>query len=281
MECQNCAFDPFVKALAELIRVYPVTENGKNIQLNAMEYLVYRTRKTNKKVSKAASDILVPFGKLVNFIECEILPKAQEVCIACARSSDDDNLSRGGQTMVFLDAMPGGAAGDLAGDAGNHEEEEEKSLPEDKFFEDSDEDDAETTGGNWINKNAIRRGKDSTDGGVSMLPVAVENEVKTIMASFSKLTPLQQIVLLLRWNEMSFVDIGAMNWVPAEFKHHNDKQLVSFWWKQIVQKCPWADALSSKRRRKERQINQTDDDFKTHSPTDVFVVQELDFGSDL
>lgn len=289
MECQNCAFNPIVKALADIQKTYMVTQGKRNVQLNAIEYLVYRTKNTNKKISAAAEDLLKAFAKLKEFVETKMLPVCQNICKTCSKTSDDDNLSRGGQTMISFDAMPG-EAGDLEGSQQYNGEDDDggeagtdESRWDREFFSDDDDDDAQYDNrGNWLNKNAIQVDQARKSDGVTNLPVAVENEVKAILASFRDLTTLQQMILIQRWNEMSFVDIGSMTWVPTELKHPNDKQLVGFWWKQIVRKCPWAEVLSSKKR-KSNLANRADgdDDYKTHSPSIIFVEQELDFGMSL
>lgn len=289
MECQKCAFNPIVQALSAILQTYTVVIDKKNVPLNAIEYMVYRHKITNSKISKVAAELKPVFNKLRTFIELEMLPKCQKICRTCSKYSNDDNLSRSGQTIVSMDAMAG-ASGDLAGGgystayAGSeeHNEGEGGEVDYDRmFFDSDDEDDANTLGesrGNWLNKNAIKSQKTKNFLGITNLPPDVEEEIKRVIVSFKELSVLQQCVLLQRWNEQSFVDIGSMTWVPEEFKRHNDKQLVSFWWRQIVKKFPLANALSY---RKNQSGKQEKTDYKSHMPSTAYLPQELDFGSDL
>lgn len=294
MECQNCAFDPIVNAVAALTKDYTVTIGNKNVQMNAIEYVAHRHKKTNPKVAKAARMLMPTFAKLRSFVENELLPKCQEVCVTCAKSSDDDNLSRGGQDFIFIEAMPGymseveGGAG--VGETGD--DEGEGGMPTEEaldraFFDEDGNDPADSdmgaTGG-WLNQHAIKQSRSSSeDGGVTPLPLSVECEVKRILDAFRELTMLQKCILLQRWEEKSFVDIGSMTWVPKEMKRHNDKQLVGFWWRQIEEKFPWAKTLSPKRRRKgaANAVEAGDGDYKTHTPSETYSEQTLDFGMDL
>lgn len=297
MECQNCAFNQVVQAVSAILMTYTVVIRQKNIPLNPIEYLIHRRRKTDEKkkkaeqkVTKVAEELLPKFNKLKEYVASELLPLCQNICMTCSRVSNDDNLSRCGQNFVFMEAMPG-AAGELAGgvsdgncgesgedgdgsDTASGQQQDEEMA----FFED-DEDEVVETRGNWLNENALKTGNGKDVAGVSKLPIGVEDTLKNILSSFRGLTIFQQVILLLRWQEMSFVDIGSMTWVPSEFTRHNDKQLVGFWWRQIVKKFPWADALSAKKRKKgETRKAGEDDDFKSHSPKECYVAQELDFG---
>ena len=287
MVCNKCAFDPIVKAVATLVDTHMVSVNGANRQLNSLEYFLNCNKSKNKKVCAVAEPLRDKYGALVEFVVAELLPVCQSVCSVCSRNSNDDNLSRQGVVQVSLDAL----CTEIEDKVSYGEQEMEPRRPgtsgwseesdNDAFFADADSDDGYSPrhgGADWLRRDDTAVSKPQLQG-VTKLPLHIEDSLRLVLNRFLGLSILEQCIIINRLKEKSFVDIGAMQWVPPEMKRANDKQLVSFWWKKILKKFPYVAALSKAKAARKGDRRDADGDYHSSSaPLDGYREQSLDLG---
>ena len=138
-ECSACPFNGVAEALEVLTKTYSIkATEDKTVksystqvaQINRVEYLI-KNLSARKKVKKAtqtwcnaAKAVAPEFAELVEAAN-KFLAKLNKVsgkdcpnniCLKCSQASNDDNLSRQGQTFVMLDAFAGNALSSLGAD---------------------------------------------------------------------------------------------------------------------------------------------------------------------
>jgi len=235
-----------VRGVAEMLREYRVTKQSEMLVVNPVERMVQWARR--KEVKTAAEALTGEYGTLVAGLQA-LLPKFQEVFLCCSRSSDDDNLSRSGQTFVFLEAMPG-AAGNLADGRGKVSEGEDgepqdegPAADEDREFFDEDPgaDDVGAARGNWLNEHAILRDRTSGDESATRLHPEVEEGLKRLLTMFAQLTPAQARIVHGLLNRHTLKQIAD--------ELGTSKQNCGNWFREAKRRFPALIALSPKQTR--------------------------------
>ena len=220
-ECQRCQFQKVVQSLTELVKTYPRREavGGKTVvtDLNRAQ-LTYREA-NDKKVKKAAKAIIEPYSRMVEFINEELLPLARDICLFCSASSDDDNLTSRGRSVLSLDAMPTGISVSNDTDTPNE--------------------------GSWLNKNVKRLPPPSH--GVTNLPTHIEDMLRKVLHDFAELDVFEQNMIFHQMTGATMVDFATMKWVPHEMKRAQSKEFADYRWKRLVTRFPLAAALRKAR----------------------------------
>ena len=219
-ECQRCQFQQIVSALSTLVQTYPrrmTSENGKEkvAHINRAELTLREAN--NPKVAHAAKAFVSPFGKLVDFINSELLPLARKVCLSCSLASNDDNLTSRGKSLVSLDAMPNGV---MLGT-----------------------DPAPSGRGSWLTRNQIHRPSTAGSDGVTALPSHYEDMMRKALADFLALDYFEQFMVLHQMLGTTMTDFATMKWVPYEMKKPQSKEFVDYRWRRLVTRFPLALAL--------------------------------------
>lgn len=303
-ECTYCPFQQIVNAVSALTKTYRVIPSAKDaakynirpgdtVTLDAIQYTAYKLKKN--KVKKVAMDVHESYLRVVSAIESQLMPLMQKVCLECSKASNDDNLSRKGQTFVFLEAMcTNGLSGKSAipgegmdepqdgwdGTTGGTGESLREDSESDPFFTDADGDYAEPdnrqTSSDWLHKNVKIDTHYLDPEGCTKLPSHIEDHLRKILHSFSQLSVFEQNLIFSQLSGQTFSDFGSMSWIPSDMRKPQSKQLVSVRWDKLVRKFPLAAALRGAKVVKE--IQRTRNERSKHYAEKVYEQESLDFG---
>jgi len=307
MECSACILSPIVQALVALTKTHRTTSfdsqtssasksaafakylgdmksNDRNTstELNAIDCkLVHEISKKKQKkqiieplvAARADFRKLVALARKIMESPDGVNPSPlQSVCLACSRISDDDNLSRSGQTFVSVDAMASSGltanssdpaahislsdendleSGDFNTDSSTSYGDEDSSSPASSDLynasEDINPDDLSIktaqSAHDYITANAIHIDSSSDSDSCSKLPSHIEDLLRKQLASFAELEDFEKILILGVWSGLNFAEFGTMKWVPEEIKRPQSKQLILQRWNRLVEKFPLAAAL--------------------------------------
>ena len=278
MECQVCTCDPLVKALAEITRTYTVTARQydapgsprpvRSRELNPVETKIVRElskKKPKRGIVRTLRAVLPDFLALRALAE-RLQRGLQPLCLECSRVSDDDNLSRSGQTFVSIDAMAtvglaaSGAdpAADLPGDdapsappgvlvpdsaaATDGPASTDRAYRE--FYDDAPQERLRQTASDYLSRNALVPDSSPSESATS-LPSDVEDVLRRNLKDFCAPSYFEKILILSQWSGESFSEFGTMKWVPRELKRPQSKQLISQRWNKLCPRFPLAAALKS------------------------------------
>lgn len=285
MECQACPFNDIVQALAALMKSYAVEEYGPRgvttTPMNAMEYMASRMR--NKKIMAAAKKATPEFTKILEMVE-RFLPLFQDICITCSQTSDDDNLSRGGQSFVFIESMASsGLASRPDGYDGDIEADIDTSLPSERgdsaigsIYSDEEAERASSTSHDYLQSHAAIDVHRLDPEGNTKLPAHIEDYLKKVLYSFSQLSLFEQILVFTQMHDMSFAEFGTMKWIPQEMKRAQSKQLISQRWAKIVKRFPLAEVFQ-----KAKPCKGLASELERHFAEEAYNQCEFDFGPPL
>lgn len=295
-ECQRCPFQSVVSALSELIKTFRPTVVDKNNhanvrEMNQAQYLAYKSK--NAKVKKVANALEKKYADFMQYIDKEILPLCQKVCITCSTVSNDDNLSNHGRTFISIDALNSAPAtydadidtqdrtnvnydnpyNNQVEDVDNTQDGESNNANGVSHQIDGDtEDRVAGATGSWLNKNAIKSVHSLNPQGSTNLPSHIEDTLRKILHDFSALDIYEQNLVFQQMCGTSLADFGSMGWIPPDMKKPQSKQLVSIRWEKLVQKFPLAAAL-----RKAKPLQGYNTPRNKHYSEDIFVQEELGF----
>ena len=207
----------------------------KSRELNPVETKIVRElskKKPKKGIVKTLRAVLPDFLSLRDAAE-RFQRRLQPLCLECSRVSDDDNLSRSGQTFVSIDAMAtvglaaSGAdpAADLPGD----------DAPQERLRQ---------TASDYLSRNALVPDSSPSESATS-LPSDVEDVLRRNLKDFCELSHFEKMLILSQWSGESFSKFGTMKLVPRELKRPQSKQLISQRWNKLCLRFPLAAALKS------------------------------------
>lgn len=303
MECQVCCFQPVVQALSALLKTYTVSSSSKGLrnsnprskpeELNALRAKLTRElgkKKQKKPIINALRSAVKDFDTLLELVD-ELLPKLQTVCLECSRHSNDDNLSRSGQTFISVDAMASSglasyssdpaACVSLSDDYDSHSTQNDPYAAPDPnednpndFYDDDIETKTAQHAHDYLTAHALPSDNYHDPDGCTHLPSHIEDMLRQTLKDFSALSAFERMLVLAQWSGMSFAEFGTMKWVPKELKHPQSKQLISQRWAKIVDKFPIASVLQ-----KSKPCASPTNELSKHYSEEAYDQQQLDLDS--